>query len=602
MIELGRDIDILLPDPDSQLERYLADRLPVELCALFPEHPYRAAGVHRPRNSYREIGQWDPATDTHGSIYPCQMADELAGFPVWPWAHRPPRWEPNSLWFPTGSSRHAIGLFWLAIDQLAPHFGKQFSLTFATNSSVWSLELHLLKTIRVSPTLALAVFVDLRYTQAGTVVDIAEPDDWGTILSSVNVPNSGFSTPAVPPDRYLWNRQLPVGLVLDGLAACAGQRIVYSPTDGYLFRSLSGVGLQLQQRAAALPVVAGAYTVIDDTVQDVGYVSVSLPAANLRYLEMPGKRIVFNRQGYGATNSTVYASQPVRSVGGYIQNQTEIDAVVDHVYGVVRNYYRLQPSYYLSLPPDVFWEPTAGDDAVWIMFGPQQRDGRYTPRTLVSSLPRECWPVEYPISHGAGESDPPKHPVRWFEATADLFPPTASLSVEDAEGNPATVNLFADDGAGTTPRPLGVARQGITGHAGTQVWGQHNQKRSRWDVIAGQFSRILFGIVGGALIPFDSHGSVTVWWPKLDTGVFESSGEAVDAWNFMYPDIPAGARVSLAFDPTANQWLILSVAPDAGKQNQQIVADITLDEDGHVTDHVEGTVHLPWWSDKVNVP
>jgi len=456
------------------------------------------------------------------------------------------------------------------------------------------VELHLLKTIRVSPSLTLAVFVDLRYLQNRTLVDPSEPTNWNMLLSSIPLPNSGFSAPTVPPDRYLWNRPLPAGLMLDGLAACAGQRIVFDPQNGYLFQGLSGVALEVAGRTVGLPIVAGAYTVLDDTVEDVGYVSVSLPAANLRYLEMPGKRIVFNRQGSGATNWTVYASQPARRLDTTIQNQTEIDAVVDHVYNVVRDSCRLQPSYYLNLPPGMFWEPTAGDDAVWIMFGPQ-REGRYVPRTLVSSLPRGCFPVEYPISYDPGSSDPAKHPVRWFECTASLFPDTDSMSAEDADGNAVTLSLLADDGAGTTIRPLGVARQGVSGHAGTQVWAQWNTKRSRWDVIAGQFAQVCYGVAGEQILQ-NSHGDVELYLPNLDDGQIEASGKVVDAWNFVYPDIPGGARLSLVFDCTANQWLILSVAPDAGKQDQPIVKDITLDGQGHVTDHVEGTIHLPWWS------
>ena len=188
----------------------------------------------------------------------------------------------------------------------------------------------------------------------------------------------------------------------------------------------------------------------------------------------------------------------------------------------------------------------------------------------------------------AGRSGP-----RWFELTANLVPPTNNVGAEDSEGNSYTLYLKSSD-AGDSNRPLGAGRAGISGHAGTQCWAIYSVEHERWEIMAGQFLSVLHGVTDGQIVQGNT-GTVSIYWPALDAGTIADSGLNVTAMNWQFPDIPSGARVTVFYDTVAQIWMICGCAPDAGKQNQDIVKDITVD-DGHVTAHVEGTIHVPWWS------
>lgn len=183
---------------------------------------------------------------------------------------------------------------------------------------------------------------------------------------------------------------------------------------------------------------------------------------------------------------------------------------------------------------------------------------------------------------------------RWFELTQNLFPGTSSVDAEDERGNAYTLYMKSQD-PGAIARNLGIGRAGSGQYqvAGTQVWAVWNTRNSRWEITDGQFKLIAQGTTTGQ-IARGSSGTVSVYWlDYANQSSLTASGQSVTALNWQFPDIPGGAAVTIAYDRQEDAWMIISVDPSAGVQQQTVVTDVDFTEESFDSVQIE----LPWWSD-----
>ncbi len=143
----------------------------------------------------------------------------------------------------------------------------------------------------------------------------------------------------------------------------------------------------------------------------------------------------------------------------------------------------------------------------------------------------------------------------WAEVNLTAFPPTNTLSAEDRDGTSLTLYLKTDD-AGQGNRLFGVARQGSSGYADTQVHAVYNRLRGRWDVVAGNFVTILRGSLQEPIGEGQS-GQVNVFWPEFGSDNMVQAG-TVTAINYGFGNLTTGTPVTVAYDPVADRWIIIA--------------------------------------------
>lgn len=227
-------VDLLLPDPDHELQRWIDRNLSLEDVRLFGA----------------------PIEHTEGRWIPRRSERNKVGLPIPNWS-APPRLVLNSLWWPTGASRWAIGLYFCTEQQLA-----NIIVGGLDSSSRGQLILRedggQNRTVNIRMTLLpprklndppdgragyLLPLVDDRYYWQFKDIgnfEVTESTSWEDVLEQLkdeldlsSMPYEAVATAYGKPDQVeLTRRHENAAVLLDAVAACIGQRVVRSIQTG----------------------------------------------------------------------------------------------------------------------------------------------------------------------------------------------------------------------------------------------------------------------------------------------------------------------------------------------------------------------------------
>ncbi|MEN6507105.1 MAG: hypothetical protein ABFD92_21420 [Planctomycetaceae bacterium] len=359
---------LILPDPQGQLGRYLDNWLPPEDLHLFGE----------------PLGLTGTRTNPRG--------DQLQRVGM-PWANwpPPPRVKINSLWWPTGASRWARGLFLVAETQLdsirsSLGTGTAGTLSIGDGTRTVTASLHMLSPRRLSAVSSGGVWllplVDERYfwqfRDAGLLV-VDTQYTWGRLFShlagrlGVSLdPGSVASGYAQPDPEEFTRRYENAAVLLDAAAWCIGKRVVrqldgtvsLNGSEAAASETTSNVSAggwhthRHAQQPAEVRVVFPKWR--DGKIQadgDVYYISKAPPDSTAA---MPSGTIK-------TFFDTAWAN--FSSGGSTPDNFSEINALAEQI---ATDYYAWASQCYdLSFAGVQSWEITGHDDFVWYHAGHQ---------------------------------------------------------------------------------------------------------------------------------------------------------------------------------------------------------------------------------------
>lgn len=402
-------------DPQGTLRRHLARWFPPQrLSMASPGDAYRGGQAIRRRPPAWSWPDWGDWARYRGPLLLC---DPEVSLPSYPWAMRPPQWRINSLWIPTGASRSAIGLF-LCPERLDRGQAVELTLPLAEGQT-WTIHLEVLACLPctvppASPTAAdrgsyLVVLVDRRYRERHMMAAIYATAYWAGIQAALPMADriEGSAVAPLPPEPWLWHRHLPAGAALDALAAATGRRVVYDPsTDQYRLQTHDeAVGAFDRNRQMAIDSSISSFAF--DAPLGIGEVSVSFPRALLiregvATIHPEASRERRLRSLDGTEGWTAYCSLPVLyDTQGNVLNEGDIQAAATAIANYYDQWRNRAYQYHTAIPPTSRWELCGFDDYLWLCW--DQHGRRYYPKALVSSLPPECLPVDWPWGGLPGE-------------------------------------------------------------------------------------------------------------------------------------------------------------------------------------------------------
>lgn len=403
-------------DPDGRLRRHLDQWFPPQRLSLAAANDaYRGGGSVRrrpPAWAWPDWGDWERFRG------PLLLCDSEVSLPGYPWSMRPPQWKINSLWIPTGAGRSAIGLF-LCPQRLDRGTPVELTLPLA-DEQTWTIPLEVLVSLPFTvpppqPTAAdrgsfLAVLVDRRYRERHAMARIDASHYWAGIQAALPMSDriEGSAAAPLPPEPWLWQRHLPAGVALDALAAATGRRVVYDlSADRYRLQSHDdAVAAFDRNRQMAIDTSIASFAF--DAPMGIGELSVSFPRALLiregvATLHPEAARDRRLRALDGAAGWTAYCSLPVLyDTQGNVLNEGDIQAAATAIANYYDQWRNRAYQYHASLPPTARWELCGFDDYLWLSWD-QDRRGRYFPKAIVSSLPPECLPIDWPWGGLPGE-------------------------------------------------------------------------------------------------------------------------------------------------------------------------------------------------------
>lgn len=378
----------------------------------------------------------DPASYRDGRARPQGSWPHAVGLPTFNWHLRPPRWRLNSLWWPTGASRFAIGLFLTdltganAIQQAITNAGGAGTLEMSDGSrtlsvTMYALPMRPLGAIDGSNPVVLLPLVDARYFWHGMRVGsttLSPTSTWSDVASLLTATVGAGATMPTPADYPApdWSEfaryHESAALALDGYAATVGQRFVAFLSGGYAFQThgsanaIAGSNVQTAQKIAGgacltVPAVApGQVAVVFPRRQGgVAYGSgradvVSVPASTFGFSDSaPGGAVI---------HSTFQANYSAR--GGTADNAAALSTVAN---AIARDFYGWRRQQYSVSVPGIAsnWIVTGFDDYLWFQLGtqvgsedpcgcdddepqefaadPDERPSPYLAQTLIQSLP-----------------------------------------------------------------------------------------------------------------------------------------------------------------------------------------------------------------------
>lgn len=407
MITLG-GIPLLIPDNDGELAEFLRKHNPLGDASLFAGP---MDGCPR-RRRYEQ--------------------DKGVGLPQYNWPEPPPLCI-NSLYWPTGATRYARGLF------LATGRNKDLILGIAGSSNNSPLPLKIGddeagKTIETDvyvlgprpisgidtgemigeETLWLIPVVDERYWWATSLpVDepgVDETTTWSELLAEiagslgVTADEAEISADYLQPDKTEFNRKFASGgEMLEAAAASVGHRVV---------RDIDGTVRTVTASTDDIELPAGALVVAGDDDSDVGG---ELPAEVLTvfrkvayYGQLADEQAYTKQHGTesglvvvsGKTQTIYSAACADFSSGGLTPaNDTALDTLAAKI---AADYYAWRSKRFAyTLAGIVDWTLTGHEDAIVWDFGRQTESGELLTQTRVWSLPPDCCPD----THGAGDPD-----------------------------------------------------------------------------------------------------------------------------------------------------------------------------------------------------
>lgn len=460
-------VSLSLDDPDGAVQDWIDRYRPLD-SILAPPAAYED-GRDRPQ------GNWPHAV----------------GLPTFNWRTLPPDWRVNTLWWPTGASRFAVGLF-LATQSAVAKIRKKISSsgggtlaigdgTRTIRPTMYMLPPRPLGASATSNPVMLLPLVDRRYfwqsSQCGQML-VGPSTAWATIRGNI-VAGLGVSVAASEPSGYPapdwseWDRwHENAALALDGYAASVGQRFVATLSGSYSLQTAeSGAAAFAQNSATAL--AGGNHG--SAVCAAPGSVRIVFPKrqGGIVYQNGACETIVKYAQDYGFSSSapgeatihtTYQADYSARS--GSADNSSELDSLAD---SIARDYYGwLAKQYSLTLPGiRSNWNLSGFDDYLWFYANARLRGGQddepgrsgYQCHTLIESIPPNVETQEnltQATITGSPRTLRPS-PVHRAELTSGWTDPgsslphyaTARLLYESSGANPPT-GLLTKDGHNVT--------------------------------------------------------------------------------------------------------------------------------------------------------
>lgn len=362
---------LLLPDPEGELQKWIDRYRPLESILNAP--------VATRSGRTREQGHWPHAV----------------GLPVPNWEQFPPRWKLNSLWWPTGASRFAVGLFLVTADgaaRIATTTGSNGSGTLtmtdgtrSLSTTMWALPaLPIGSEDRTNPPMLLTL-VDRRYwwqwSRSGEMF-VGPLSTWEEIRTAITSGLGASITAPEPEDAYLapdwsefdrWHEN--TAMLLDGYAATVGQRFVASLDGSFALQKFGTADEGADGNLEHFFTAGGrAYT---RTGEAPGNVAVVFQKRQGGIVHQNGVcEIVTKSAGdYGfnanapgiATIHTTFQAN-FSSRGEEADNSTAMDELANQI---AADFYGWKQRQYSVTIPGVAggWTMTGFDDYAWFMFG-----------------------------------------------------------------------------------------------------------------------------------------------------------------------------------------------------------------------------------------
>jgi len=387
-------VDLLLGDPGGQLQDWLDRNLPIGDASLFCADPLGSLVRWNGRRSQGPNGGIET--------------------PKWPAC---PRWALNSLWWPTGASRFAIGLFLTDTTGLAKILGKLESSGGSAKLKLSDGRVNLETSMYLLPPRPLSAqefgnsffllpLVDERYLwrwkQTDTSFVFDESATWSDVISAIGMEIGTVSFEAIhasyvrPDPHELSRRAENAAVLLDAVAESIGQRFVRQ-LDGTLECRTWDVfttTLNRNERGKKLLPLAG--HALEKGVPGIRPAEVlvvfrkakgSVPYADgdVHVVTESGAQYVSGSTVVGGKVFYTTALADFSSEGGSPDNAAAVNALASKI---AADYYAsLERPYDRSYGGLAEWTLTGFDDFIWWRLGSQDgpNPGEYAAYTRVCS-------------------------------------------------------------------------------------------------------------------------------------------------------------------------------------------------------------------------
>lgn len=568
------------PDADGTIQEWIDRYRPLDDVFAVAQPASRVDGRSR------EQGHWPHAV----------------GLPTFNWQQLPPRWRINSLWWPTGASRFAIGLFLTNLtgaNQIKQEIGSDGSGMLVMAEGVGDNEHKLELPMFCLPPrplgavgestdpLVLIPLVDRRYfwqwSQCGQMF-FSPTSTWENV-TAVIVEGLGAEVTLPAPEGYDgpdWSGfnldRENAALVLDGYAASVGQRFVATLDGSYQCQRADVAAPLAQDNLDAATIVAGGeFVAVQAAVP--GSVSVVFPRRQGGIVEMSGACHVINKSaadfggsgnepGRATIHTTFQADYSLRS-----ENPSNGAAMDTLATAIARDFYGWRQKQYSGSIAGLAsnWVVTGFDDYLWFLFGTpapkpcEDDDGCDMTRspwlatTLVQSMPHNLGVEENLAQHRATPGTP-----RTFRP----MPITRAVLVSefaDSGGIYAAVArlLYGNTLGELSPDSADVAVFDTMGLKGSATIGN-----TVWVTALGADTSMfeLVGSVGGGAsvvkfsVPTNRDPSSENFMVDVEEVLSgEPPGETIEVWDeaFLYRRAPQGAVGFACFNGEAERWEVL---------------------------------------------
>jgi hypothetical protein len=444
-------VPLSIADPEGQVQAWIDVYRPLDNLLCKP------ASYREGRD--REQGHWGHAV----------------GLPVNNWRLLPPAWRVNTLWWPTGASRFAVGLFLatkISAAKIAALVGADGSgtLKIGDGQRTISPTMYLLPPRPIgcgaaSNPVVLLPLVDRRYfwqwAKAGDFL-IGPSSTWATIRTQITT-NLGVAVTASDPSGYPapdWSEfdrwyENPA-LLLDGYASSVGQRFVAALDGSYRLETWETAAATVLANLAAADAFAGGGVLASRAVVP-GQLSVVFAKRQGGIVHANGAcdgyAKLATEYGFAAgslgdvtIHSTFQSNRSAR--GSNPDNLTDLQTLA----GVIaEDWYGWRKHQYSATLPGVAsgWGPTGYDDYLWFFANAQ----RAAIPISCSILPDD--PDDDDDEDGAPLPDVEELPSQYLTQTlVESLPPNFG-----AEENLAQATVT---GSPRTFRPSGIHRAELT--------------------------------------------------------------------------------------------------------------------------------------------
>ncbi len=342
-----------------------------------------------------------PAAYCEGRDRPQSQHAHAVGLPTFNWQRRPSRWRLNSLWFPTGASRFAIGLFMTTlhgatlIQEALEADAEDGSATLILNDGVRTLSLTMyalpmrpIGAIGTDNPVVLLPLVDRRYfwqfAKLGEM-PLTQPITWSDVRTKITEDLGVTITAPDPTTEYLapdwseWARSYEnAAIALDGYAATIGQRCVALLNGTYKLQKADDALAIVGSNLAAVKRIAGG-----ECLTAPGLVPANVAVAFQRrqggipyqsgfcdLISKPATDYGFTLTGPGTAVVHTTFQADYSSRGSSADNNAAMNTLAG---AIARDFYGWKQKQYSAtaraLAQD--WNLTGFDDYLWFMLGTQ---------------------------------------------------------------------------------------------------------------------------------------------------------------------------------------------------------------------------------------